>query len=105
MAWRYDLFSGALCVEPAGTATRIAGGVEAKGPSDLLSAYPATAEAPFSSIPSSGPYLAAEFSAPAGLSAGKRRTLAETEALIEEQRRRYEESTALAEKTGKLYRI
>ncbi len=43
-------------------------------------------------IPVGGPYFAVDFTAPVGISTGRRRTLAEIQAIIERQRQAYEHS-------------
>jgi putative isomerase len=52
------------------------------------------------SIPTGGPYFAADLTNSVGVSTGRRRTLAEIEAVIEKQRQAYEESIHSAGSTG-----
>lgn len=47
-----------------------------------------------------GPYFAADFTEPVGVSTGKRRTVREIEAVIERQQQAYRQSTAAAGKSG-----
>lgn len=87
-------FSVGYLWNKAGTVERLANSIVAKGQGAGVIIYSAGPEAHFSGIPSRGPYLAASSDAPAGISTGKPRTVAEIERLIEEQRRTYKKSTA-----------
>jgi hypothetical protein len=51
-------------------------------------------------LPGGGPYFAADFTAPVGVSTGKRRSLGEIEAVIGRQSAAYRRSTAAAGKSG-----
>jgi hypothetical protein len=86
------VFSTAYLWNRPGTVARLSDKIEANGPSGTFDVYSVGAEAPFSSIPVSGPYLSAELTGPVGMSTGKRRSIAEIEKTLEEQHRAYERS-------------
>jgi putative isomerase len=86
------VFSAAYLWNRPGTVARAADAIEARGPSGPVDIYCVGNQAPFSSIPVAGSYLSAELTGAAGLSTGKRRSLAEIRQAIEEQHRAYEQS-------------
>jgi hypothetical protein len=88
-----------------GTAIRRANFIETQGASGLVPVYctcagPGAQEDRRVQIPVGGPYFAADFTAPVGVSTGKRRTVSEITAAIERQRIAYEHSITLAGKAG-----
>jgi len=93
------VFSATYLWNKPGTTARVADRLEARGPSGTVDIYSVGAEAPFSSIPVAGTYFSAELSGAAGVSTGKRRTLAEISKIVEEQRAAYERTLG-ADRTG-----
>ncbi len=57
----------------------------------------------YADIPVSGPYFSADFTAPVGVSTGKRRTLDEIRAAIERQHAAYRQSVAAAGKSAPIF--
>jgi hypothetical protein len=51
-----------------------------------------TRSSDYADVPVAGPYFAVDFTAPVGISTGRRRTLAEIQVIIERQRQAYEQS-------------
>ena len=89
-----------------GSAIRREDFIETRGASGLVPVYYTCAQPSGKSIrdyvdiPVAGPYISADFTAPVGVSTGKRRTLGEIEAVIERQRQAYAEDIAAADKAG-----
>jgi hypothetical protein len=54
----------------------------------------------YADIPAAGPYFSVDFTGPAGVSTGKRRTLAEIMAIVERQRQAYKKPIAAKGDTG-----
>lgn len=86
------VFSAAYLWNKPGTVARLAGRIEARGPTGSIAVYCAEAEAPFGNIPVAAPYLTAELKGPVGLSTGKRRSLEEIEELVEKEHQAYEQT-------------
>ncbi len=80
--------------------------IETHGPSGAVPVYCTCAlpqtktENENVSIPFGGPYFAVDFTAPVGVSTGKRRTLSEIESAIDKQQQVYRESVQSAGNTG-----
>src|SRR5579862_310504 len=89
---RTIVFSAAYLWNRPGTVMRNADSMEARGPLGTVHVYCVGAKAQFSNIPVAGPYLTTETTGPAGISTGKRRTLEEIQAVVEEQHLAYEKS-------------
>jgi putative isomerase len=88
-----------------GAVERHAGTIEARGPAGAIPIYCTCTGSgkqpdPSFEIPVTGPYFAAVFDAPVGVSTGRPRTLAEIEAAIERQQKEYEDSVARAGAKG-----
>ena len=82
-----------------GTTLRRADFIETHGASGSVPVYctcdPPSAQrqsSDFADVPVAGPYFAVDFTAPVGIATGRRRTLAEIEAIVEHQRKAYEQS-------------
>ena len=82
-----------------GTTLRRGDFIETRGPSGSVPVYctcdPPSAQTQsrdYADVPIAGPYFAVDFTAPVGISTGRRRTLAEIQAIIERQRQTYEQS-------------
>ena len=86
------VFSAAYLWNRPGTVGKLANKIEAHGPSGTVAIYVAGAEAPFSLLPISGPYLSCEIKGPVGLSTGKRRSLEEIQKIVEEKHQAYEQT-------------
>ena len=86
------VFSVGYLWNRAGTAERVGEKIVAHGSSGEVNIYCTGAEAPFSTIPMAGSYLARELAGAVGLSTGRPRSLAEIQKLVEEQRAAYESS-------------
>ena len=89
-----------------GTTLRRADFIETHGASGAVAVYCTCEEAQgekkaaFIDVPVAGPYFAADLTEAIGVSTGKRRTLAEIDALVEQQRAAYMRSTAAAGNAG-----
>jgi putative isomerase len=89
-----------------GTTMRRADFIEAQSPAGPIPVFctcaPAGSEPAHEriDIPIGGPYFSADLTSPVGVSTGKRRTLAEIQAAIENQRLAYENSIHLADRNG-----
>lgn len=91
-----------------GTATRHADVIETHGVSGPLTVYctceqsPESAKRDYADVPVAGPYFSVDFTSPAGVSTGRRRTLGEIQAAIARQQEAYRQSIAAAgnPKTG-----
>jgi hypothetical protein len=86
-----------------GTTLRRADFIETRGSAGLVPVYctcnPPTAQAEsddYADVPVTAPYFSVDFTAPAGISTGKRRTVAEIEAIVDRERKAYEQSIAAA---------
>jgi putative isomerase len=86
-----------------GTTLRRADFIETRGAAGPVPVYctcnPPSAQAEsddYADVPVAAPYFSVDFTAPAGISTGRRRTLAEIEAIVERQRQAYEQSIAAA---------
>ena len=86
-----------------GTSLRRPDFIETRGASGPIPVYctcnPASTQSEshdYADVPVSSPYFSVDFTAPVGISTGKRRTLAEIEAVIERQRQAHEQSIASA---------
>jgi len=86
------IFSAAYLWNRPGTVARLEHKIEARGPSADVDIYLTGSEAPLSSDPIAGPYLAAQLTGPVGLSTGKPRSLEEIRQAIEAQRMAYDRS-------------
>jgi putative isomerase len=86
------VFSVGYLWNRAGTAERVGEKIVAHGSSGEVNIYCTGAEAPFSTIPMAGSYLARDLAGAVGLSTGRPRSLAEIQKLVEEQRAAYESS-------------
>ncbi len=82
-----------------GTTLRRADSIETHGASGSVPVYctcnpPAAAarNSDYADVPVAGPYFAVDFTAPVGISTGRRRTLAKIQAIIERQHQAYEQS-------------
>ncbi|MGA2538948.1 MAG: trehalase family glycosidase [Terracidiphilus sp.] len=89
-----------------GTAMRKANFIETHGPSGEVPIYctceaAAGEKAAFIDVPVVGPYFAADLTAPVGVSTGKRRSLAEIDAVLERERAAYEKSIAADAPSGR----
>jgi hypothetical protein len=89
-----------------GTALKHTDYIETHGPSGAVPVY-CTCASPQDRtenenvyIPLGGPYFAVDFTAPVGVSTGKRRTLAEIESSIDKQQDAYRQSVQSSGKTG-----
>ena len=89
-----------------GSAIRREGEIDTRGAAGDIPVYctcePAgtTAGPPVIDLPIGGPYFAADFTEPVGVSTGKRRTLAEIQSAVAEQRSAYQQSIAAAGDNG-----
>jgi hypothetical protein len=86
-----------------GTTVRRADFIETRGASGSVPVYctcePPTAQAQssdYADVPVAAPYFSVDFTAPVGIGTGRRRTLAQIEAIVERQRQAYEQSIASA---------
>jgi len=86
-----------------GTALRRADFIETRGAAGLVPVYctcnPPTTQAEsddYADVPVTSPYFSVDFTAPTGIATGKRRTVAEIEAIVDRQRKAYEQSIAAA---------
>jgi neutral trehalase len=86
-----------------GTALRRADFIETRGASGSVPVYctcdPPSARAEsddYADVPVAAPYFSLDFTAPAGIATGQRRTLAEIEAIVDRQRKAHEQSIAAA---------
>jgi hypothetical protein len=70
-----------------GTVKHLSDRIVATGKAGDVIIYGGGDEAPLSAIPAEGPYLSAHLDAPAGISTGKRRSIAEIQGLVEERLR------------------
>ncbi len=82
-----------------GTALRRADSIETHGASGSVPVYctcnpPAAAaqSSDYADVPVAGPYFAVDFTAPVGIATGRRRTLAEIQAIVERQHQAFEQS-------------
>jgi putative isomerase len=89
-----------------GTTVRQRNFIETRGASGIVNVYCTCAplgtqrKINLVNLPTGGPYFAADLNRPVGLSTGKRRTLAEIEAVISHQQDAYEQSIAAAGRSG-----
>jgi len=79
-----------------GTVATLDNHVTARGPSGAVDIFCTAPAAPLSSTPAVGPYLAAELTAPVGISTGKQRSIADIQRAIEEQEQAYRKSLGTA---------
>jgi putative isomerase len=86
-----------------GTALRRGDFIETRGASGPVPVYctcdPPSAHAEsddYADVPVAAPYFSLDFTAPVGIATGRRRTLAEIEAIVDRQRQAYEKSVASA---------
>jgi hypothetical protein len=80
----------------AGSASRVQAHIETESPSGRISIYFTGRESRYVGAPIASPYFSAEVSQPIALSTGRPRSLAEIEAILHRQRRRYQQSIASA---------
>ena len=89
-----------------GSAIRREDFIETHGASGLVPVYCTCAQPSrnpirdYADIPVAGPYFSTDFKVPVGVSTGKRRTMAEIDAVIERQQQAYAEAIALVGKAG-----
>ncbi len=86
-----------------GTALRRADFIETRGAAGLVPVYctcePPTTKAEsndYADVPVTAPYFSVDLTAPAGIATGRRRTVAEIEAIVDRQHKAYEQSIAAA---------
>lgn len=86
-----------------GTTLRRADFIETRGASGTVPVYctcnPASRDTEsndYADVPVTSPYFSVDFTAPVGIATGRRRTVAEVEAVVERQRKAYEQSVAAA---------
>jgi hypothetical protein len=100
------VFSANFLWDLSGTALKYPSFIETRGASGLVNIYCtcATIESKQDNedvdIPVGGPYFAADFTEPVGVSTGKRRTLAEIESIVKRQETAYKQLISEAGKTG-----
>lgn len=90
----------------SGTSMRLPNSIETRGVSGDVPVYCTCAQLldkpaqQVFDIPIGGPYFSVDFTAPVGVSTGKRRTLAEVEAIIKREKEAYQQSIADAGENG-----
>ncbi|AXC13910.1 hypothetical protein ACPOL_4638 [Acidisarcina polymorpha] len=90
------VFSAAYSWNRPGSISRLSDRIDANGPQLKVSIYPIVYEVPGVNIAVIGPYFAASLNAPAGISTGRQRSLAETTRIVERQRAAYMQSITAA---------
>ncbi len=92
----------------AGTATKLPGEIEARNSTRIVRVYctcedskrDSNAGGVLNISPTTGPYFAADFVSPVGVTTGKRRTLPEAQSIIDQARSAYEASVSKSKSTG-----
>jgi putative isomerase len=90
------VFSVGFLWNRPGTVDRTADHVEAHAGSRMIPFFVEGQEGTALDTPVAGPYLAVDLTGPRAFSSGKRRTMAEVEAILKRQRAAYEQSNAKA---------
>jgi len=86
-----------------GTVLKREDSIEARGASGVVPVYCTCTreqQSQYIALPMGGPYFAADFTAPVGMSSGKRRSVEEMEAALTRQKAAYEQSIVAAGKNG-----